>query len=110
MGCSHLAVVDPAALRSTTLHKTKLVTLGRHLEELGYEIVGLLTSNPEDEDQKTLFLRADRVEVHSVDSLHERNAQLGDIALCYGQAFGAEYVRHYLLHHPAPPPRQGVLL
>ena len=27
-----------------------------------------------------------------------------------GQAFGAEYVRHYLLHHPAPPPRQGVLL
>ncbi|MGE5716621.1 MAG: IS21 family transposase [Acidobacteriota bacterium] len=27
-----------------------------------------------------------------------------------GQTFGAEYVRHYLLHHPAPPPRQGVLL
>jgi hypothetical protein len=27
-----------------------------------------------------------------------------------GQTFGAEYVRHHLLHHPAPPPRQGVLL
>jgi transposase len=24
--------------------------------------------------------------------------------------FGAEYVRHYLRRHPAPPPRQGVLL
>jgi hypothetical protein len=66
--------------------KVKLVTLAHHLEELGYEIAGLLTPNPGDEDQKTLFLRVDRVEVHSVDSLHERNAQLAEVASRFGIA------------------------
>jgi hypothetical protein len=66
--------------------EAKLVTLGLHLEEQGYEGVGLLRPNPEDGHQETLFLRADRVEVHSVDSLHMRNGQLEELAVRFGIA------------------------
>jgi len=64
--------------------ESKLLELGRRLEELGYEIVGLLRPAPEDEDQKTIYLRADRIETHSLDSLHARNAELDKVALRFG--------------------------
>ena len=66
--------------------ESKLLELGRHLEELGYEIVGLLMPTPEDEDQETIYLRADRIETHSLDSLYERNAELDKLALRCGVA------------------------
>jgi hypothetical protein len=60
--------------------KKKLTKLGLHLEDNGYEIIGFLEPSPDDEDQETIFLRADRVEQHSVESLHARNLELYKVA------------------------------
>lgn len=60
--------------------REKLNQVGVFLEDRGYEIVGFLEPEPEDEDQETIYLRADRVEKHTVDSLHERNQELYGIA------------------------------
>ena len=54
----------------------KLVDAGRQLERAGYEFVGLLEPGPEDEDQETIYLRVDRVEKHTVNSLLSRNTEL----------------------------------
>lgn len=58
----------------------KLVSAGKHLEQLGYEFRGVLEPAPEDDDQETIFLRVDRVEQHTVESLLARNDELYAIA------------------------------
>ena len=60
--------------------REKLAQLGRHLEQLGYEVVGFLEPTPEDDDQQTIYLRVDRVEKHSVDSLLARNTEFYALA------------------------------
>ena len=53
--------------------KANLTRIGLHLEDNGYQIRGFLGAAEEDIDPNTLYLRADRVERHTVDSLHETN-------------------------------------
>ena len=61
----------------------KLGPVGQHLETLGYEVDGLLEPDPASADQ-LYYLRADRIEFHTVDSLLARNAELHAIAAKYG--------------------------
>lgn len=51
----------------------KLTRLGSFLESEGYEPIGFLEADDEDDDPDTLFLRVDMEELHTVDSLDERN-------------------------------------
>ncbi|HQM64929.1 MAG TPA: ribonuclease E inhibitor RraB [Acidobacteriota bacterium] len=60
--------------------REKLARVGAFLDASGYEVVGFLEPDPQNEDQDTLYLRADRIEKHTVDSLHERNQELYTIA------------------------------
>src|SRR5262245_14141215 len=46
--------------------RERLIDAGQKLEGTGYEFVGLLEPNADDEDQETIFLRVDRVEKHTV--------------------------------------------
>lgn len=62
----------------------KLTDVGRYLESNGYEVIGFLEPGEEDDDQETIYLRADRVEVHTVESLHKRNLELYAIAEKFG--------------------------
>ena len=50
-----------------------------HLERLGYEIVGTLDPGPTDENP-VYYLRVDKVERHTPQSLHELNQQLYSVA------------------------------
>ena len=61
--------------------EAKLAALARELQAMGYENHGFLT--PEGEG-KGLFLRMDRIEVHTVESLHARNLQLAALAERFG--------------------------
>ncbi len=56
--------------------RERLTKAGEELERAGYEFVGLLEPEEEDDDQETIYLRVDRVEGHTVDSLMARNAEL----------------------------------
>ena len=53
--------------------KSNLTRLGLHLEDNGYQIMGFLAAAENDPDPRTLYLRADRVEKHTVESLNETN-------------------------------------
>jgi hypothetical protein len=64
--------------------REKLTKAGRHLEQHGYEVVGLLEPTPEDDDQETIYLRFDKVERHTPDSLLARNAELYKLAADFG--------------------------
>jgi hypothetical protein len=64
--------------------KNKLTHLGRYLEANSYEVVGFLEPTPNDDDQETIYLRVDRVEAHSVESLHQRNSELDELANQFG--------------------------
>jgi hypothetical protein len=61
-------------------NREKLTAVGRYLEDNGYEVVGFLEPTPKDDDQETIYLRTDRVEKHSVESLDERNRELYAVA------------------------------
>ncbi len=63
--------------------REKLAPVGQHLEALGYDVVGFLEPDPEAAEQ-LYYLRADRVELHTVDSLLARNAELYAVAAKYG--------------------------
>lgn len=54
-----------------------------HLERLGYEIVGTLYPGPTDENP-VYYLRVDKVERHTPQSLHELNQQLYRVARQFG--------------------------
>jgi hypothetical protein len=60
--------------------KAKLLRLGEQLQRLGYERVGLLEPSDGDDDQETITLQADRVEIHTVDTLLARNDELYALA------------------------------
>ena len=64
--------------------REKLTQAGRHLEQHGYEVVGFLDPTPEDDDQETIYLRFDRVERHTPDSLLARNDELYKLAADFG--------------------------
>lgn len=65
------------------LSRPKLKPLADHLQQLGYEARGYLepdlaSANP------VYFLRVDRVERHTVDSLDARNGELHELAVRFG--------------------------
>jgi len=60
--------------------REKLTRAGRFVEQQGYKVVGFLEPSPGDDDQDTIYLRFDRVECHTPDSLLARNAELYKIA------------------------------
>jgi hypothetical protein len=60
--------------------KEKLRKLGEHLQSNGYEFVGFLDPNPDNDDQETVFLRVDKVEKHDVDTLLARNDEFYKLA------------------------------
>lgn len=59
---------------------------GEDLARDGYELVGLLEPGEDDDDQETIYLRVDRVERHTVDSLLGRNSELYAFAESHGLA------------------------
>jgi Regulator of ribonuclease activity B len=58
----------------------KLVAVAKRLEADGYEYVGLLEPSPEDDDQETIYMRCDRVERHTIDSLIQRSSEFCALA------------------------------
>ena len=50
------------------------------LRRQGYEVVGFLEPNPKNDDQQTIYLRLDKIERHTPDSLLIRNAELYKLA------------------------------
>ncbi len=64
--------------------KDVLTKLRLHLENIGYEFVGFLEQSPDNDDQGTIYLRVDRIERHSVESLHKRNQGLYELATKFG--------------------------
>ena len=60
--------------------RDRLADVCERLESEGYTPVGLLEPSPEDEDQETLFLRVDRIERHTVETLVARNDELHALA------------------------------
>lgn len=55
--------------------RSNLTRIGLHLEDHGYQIRGFLEAAPDDPNPKTLYIRADRIEKHTVDSLYETNLE-----------------------------------
>ena len=60
--------------------REKLARAGKHLERHGYEVVGFLDPTPDDNDRDTIYLRFDKVERHTPDSLMARNVELYQLA------------------------------
>jgi Regulator of ribonuclease activity B len=74
----------------------KLIRVGKFFEELGsgYEVIEILESDPDNTKPATSWLRVDRIEKHTVKSLHALNKVLDDIAarfgvICDGMEVGA---------------------
>ncbi|WP_353404893.1 ribonuclease E inhibitor RraB [Duganella hordei] len=61
----------------------KLLPIAKHLETLGYEFIGTLDPD-ESNETSAYFLRMDRIERHSPQSLHELNQGLYDVAARFG--------------------------
>lgn len=59
----------------TDRDRTKLVAAGKALEARGYRFVDVLDSKGND-DEELLFLHVEKVEQHTVESLHQRNHEL----------------------------------
>ena len=59
--------------------RQKLTQAGRHLEQIGFEVVGFLDPSPEDQNP-IIYLRFDRVGTHTPESLFELNSELYAIA------------------------------
>jgi len=63
--------------------REKLLPIAKHLETSGYEFVGTL--DPDESDETPVyFLRMDRIERHSPQTLHELNHGLYDVAARFG--------------------------
>jgi hypothetical protein len=62
------------------LSKERLQQAAEHLARRGYQVMGILEPEPEDDDQETLRLQVDKVEKHSVNSLMSRNIELYALA------------------------------
>jgi hypothetical protein len=61
------------------LSRSKLEPLAGHMQQLGYEVRGYLEPDLASDDP-VYFLRVDRVERHTVDSLLARNGDLYELA------------------------------
>jgi hypothetical protein len=70
----------------TDSDREALVRAGELLESVGFELVGLLEPNPDEDDQETVFLQVRRVEHHTVDSLYTLNERLYAFAKAQGLA------------------------
>jgi hypothetical protein len=70
----------------TDTDRDKLVRAGEVLERDGFELVGFLEPNPDDDDQDTVFLQMRRIERHTVDSLEALNGRLYAFAESHGLA------------------------
>lgn len=68
----------------TDKDEAKLESAGRELEARGYRYVGILRPDAEDEDLDTLYLHVKRVETHTVETLHQRNMELYELAELLG--------------------------
>ncbi len=62
----------------------KLLAAARHLEAKGFRVVGLLAPSAEDDDPSWFLLHVERVEAHTVDSLHRLNQELYAFAAEHG--------------------------
>lgn len=60
--------------------KERLQQAAEHLAGRGYEVMGILEPEPDDDDQETLRLQVDKVEKHSVNSLMSRNIEFYALA------------------------------
>ncbi|MEM7683246.1 MAG: ribonuclease E inhibitor RraB [Paracoccaceae bacterium] len=58
----------------------KLEAAATELMATGYNYVSIFDVEPEGGEERSYFLHVERVERHSVDSLHQRNAVLYDLA------------------------------
>ena len=70
----------------TDSDRDKLVRAGELLEQEGFELVGLLEPNPDDDDPTTVFLQLRRVQRHTVDTLLGLNTRLYAFADAQGLA------------------------
>ncbi len=59
--------------------REKLTKAGRIMEQQGYEVIGFLEPAADDEHH-TIYLRADKLELHTPDSLFARNTELYRLA------------------------------
>ena len=53
----------------------KLTALGSRLESEGFEPIGFIEAEEGDENPNLLYLRVDMEELHTVESLHQRNQE-----------------------------------
>ena len=60
--------------------EAKLDRAGKELEAKGYRYVGILRPDSDDDDQGTLYLHVERIETHTVETLHRRNMELYELA------------------------------
>ncbi len=60
----------------------KLENLGEHLEEEGYDFIGIYELGDEDTDESTgeYLLHIDKVELHTPESLAQRNVEFAKLA------------------------------
>ncbi|RYV02408.1 ribonuclease E inhibitor RraB [Shewanella sp. OPT22] len=58
----------------------KLTALGSHLESEGYEPIGFIEAEEGDENPELIYLRVDREELHTVESLDKRNKEFYALA------------------------------
>jgi hypothetical protein len=63
----------------------KLLPLANHMESLGYEVAGTLDPDESDDDP-VYYLRVDKIERHTPQSLHGLNQELYGIAKQFGVA------------------------
>ena len=66
--------------------RARLIRAGQHLARSGYEFIGVLEPDEDDDDQERIWLRVDRVERHTVASLMSRNSELDAFADAFGLA------------------------
>jgi len=68
----------------TDKDEAKLERAGRELETRGYRYVGILRPEAGDDDDGTFYLHVERVETHTVDTLHQRNMEFYALAETLG--------------------------
>lgn len=69
----------------TDAEQTKLERVAPLLEQQGYRLVDVYLSEKEDPEEPDLWwLHVEKVEVHTADTLHERNQQLYEFADQHG--------------------------
>lgn len=64
----------------TDTDKTKLLIASKELEKLGYKYVDIFDADVDEDDEPFYFLHVEKIEIHSVDSLLQRNSELYSFA------------------------------